>query len=60
MMKTFPLSSVRVIAALALIVLMLAILISARGAPMTGVLDSMHGTHGYAPTAAVSDSTLNG
>jgi hypothetical protein len=58
-MKTFRLSSARVIAALAFIVVMLAILISARGAPIAGALEPMHTTHACAPSGAVSESIFS-
>jgi hypothetical protein len=59
-MKTFRLSSTRVIAALAFIAVILAIiLLSAHGTPALGVLMPMQYTHGYAPFGAVCAASLN-
>jgi hypothetical protein len=59
LMKTFPISPSRVIAALAFIAVMLAIILSARGAPTRAHWLPMHDTHGCAPYGAVSESTFS-
>jgi hypothetical protein len=57
LMKTFRLSPSRVIAALGFIAVMLAIIISARGASIRAHGLPMQDTHGCAPSGAVSESS---